>query len=263
MKKRVFSLILVLALLSCLGLSAHADDDPPIRVGQGWSVVFDTSNKLVNNPANMDLSSALSGLQPGDTMVLTIPIQNLNPKTVDWYMWNFVRKTLEQVDRGVTAAQGGYSYTLTYTGDGSRVYDDAGNELRTVTLYDSEKVGGDSQASDRQGLREASSNLEDYFFLATLAQGQGGQIDLTVHLDGESQDNNYQDTLARLQFRFAVELNSPDSPGGPGRPDIVRTGDQYNLNPFYIAMLISGLIFLYLALDSITDRIYGVKRKRG
>ena len=265
MKKRLFCVLLVLVLFSSLSFNAYAED-PPIRVGQGWSVVFNTSNRLVNDPADMSLSTALSGMQPGDTMVLSIPIRNQNPNTVDWYMWNFVQKTLEELNPGLTASQGGYSYKLSYTGDGTRVYDTAGNELRTVELYDSDKVGGDQQITTRKGLKEATSNLEDYFYLATLAQGQGGQVDLTVHLDGESQDNNYQDTLARIQFRFAVErTTSPNSPTNPGTPtrNVVKTGDEYRITPFYIAMIISGLIFLYLALDSITDRIYGVKRKRG
>jgi len=262
MKKRLFCVLLVLIVLSGLSLSAYAED-APIRVGQGWSVVFNTSNRLVNNPANMSLSSELSGLQPGDTMVLSIPIQNENSNTVDWYMWNFVQKTLEEITTGLAATQGGYSYILSYTGDGTRVYDDAGNELRTIELYDSEKVGGDQQITTRKGLKEATSNLEDYFYLATLAKGQGGQVDLTVHLDGESQDNNYQDTLARIQFRFAVELASnPESPGTPTR-NVVRTGDDYRLTPFYIGMLVSGLVLLYLVLDAITDRMYGAQRKRG
>ena len=58
-------------------------------------------------------------------------------------------------------------------------------------------------------------------------------------------------------MRFAVELPEENK-----RVTIVKTGDEYKLVPLYIAMVISGLVFLYFALDALTDRIYGVHGKR-
>lgn len=45
-------------------------------------------------------------------------------------------------------------------------------------------------------------------------------VTLKVVLDGETQGNTYQNTLASLQMNFAVEkAGIPDNPGGSGKPD--------------------------------------------
>lgn len=86
-------------------------------------------------------------------------------------------------------------------------------------------------------------------------------------LDGETQGNAYQDTLADLRMQFAVEVRpepvtvteegppATPQPGSPGRTGLVRTGDDTNLIPYVIAMGVSGLLFLLLA-------VYGVKQNR-
>ena len=121
-----------------------------------------------------------------------------------------------------------------------------------------ERHGGEHKAGQREGLREATSNLEDYFYLDTLSTNQSAKITLKVALDGETQGNDYQDTLANLMMKFAVELT--DAKGSRTNP--VKTGDDTDLNPYYIAMLLSGLILLYFVLDVITDRIYGKRARR-
>lgn len=247
MKKRIICLLLMATVFLSLGLCAFADDDIIIKNDE-WKVVFNVKGKLVNQPEGANLTSSLSGLQPGDTMVLTIPLVNEYPKTTDWYMWNWVRESLE--DAVSVARNGGYTYKLKYTGPGTTSAGDI--------LFDSETVGGDTMAGNRRGLHEATSGLEDYFFLDTFKPGEQGEIELTVSLDGETQGNNYQDTFGKLQMRFAVELPTENS----RRVKIVRTGDDYRSAPLYLAMVVSGLLFLYLALDAITDRIYGVGRKR-
>ena len=41
----------------------------------------------------------------------------------------------------------------------------------------------------------------------------------------------------------------------------VKTGDENNLLPYYIGMVVAGLIFLFLALDAYTDKLY--KKEQG
>ena len=81
-------------------------------------------------------------------------------------------------------------------------------------------------------------------------------------LDGETQNNDYQDTLADLQMNFAVELrpSSPSGGGGGGNPspiDLLRsnvvrmsgvqTGDMTRPLVYAGIMTVSGLLLLALA----------------
>ena len=115
--------------------------------------------------------------------------------------------------------------------------------------------------SARADIKETQKKLDDAKKAASetkdaIGSNQSGRVDLTVTLDGETQSNVYQNTQGELNMRFAVEVPQENS----RRTTIVKTGDEYRLVPLYIAMIISGLVFLYLALDAITDRKYG---KRG
>ena len=78
---------------------------------------------------------------------------------------------------------------------------------------------------------------------------------LKMPSDSSAGVTKYRDR--RLQMRFAVELPEENK-----RVTIVKTGDEFKLVPLYIAMVVSGLVFLYFALDALTDRIYGVHGKR-
>ena len=55
-------------------------------------------------------------------------------------------------------------------------------------------------------------------------------------------------------MQFAVELANNTT--STTTRTAVRTGDDTNLIPYYIGMVVAGLIFLYLALDAYTDRLY-------
>ncbi len=81
-------------------------------------------------------------------------------------------------------------------------YDPSGAE---VVLYDSETVGGEGTSYVGKGLEQATDSLDDFFYLDRLDAGKAGSVHLKVILDGETQGNGYQDTLARLQMNFAVE----------------------------------------------------------
>ena len=236
MKKRVFAFILILALMMTISLTAFADH---LVGGSGWKVEFTTEDKLVSNFKSSSIADAASGLQPGDDLTITISVVNASKKTADWYVLNQIVKSLE--DSSV-ASGGAYSYRLEYT-DSKGVKN---------TIYDSDTVGGELKGSEPEGLHGVESALKNYIALETMKPGKSGVLTLTVALDGESQGNSYQNTMADLQIQFAVEI----TPEGK----IIKTGDEsIKLAPFYIVMAASGLLFLVLAVDGLRQR----KKQRG
>lgn len=227
MKRSLLSIFLIAVLIcsfSCTAFAASGD------------VTYTTDGKMAEENFNVD--QVFAGLEPGDDAVYYVNIHNRNSNTTRWYMSNSVLKSLED---GYAIGGGAYTYRLTYTGP-------KGN---STTIYDSSRVGGEVQPGDLVGLHEATSNLEDFFFLDTLNSGENGMVTLYVALEGETQDNSYQNTAARIQMNFAVEVTNPN-----GSRTSVKTGDENNLMPYYIGMVVAGLVFLYLALDAYTDRKY-------
>ena len=151
--------------------------------------------------------------------------------------------------------------------------------VQTCALPICETVGGESEQAERQGLYEATSGLEDSFYLDTLKSGEAGEISLRVALDGETQGNDYQNTLARLRLNLAVEEtdgnnggnngngngggNGEDGNGGDGNgggnngggrenggrfytPGGAQTGDPAQLMLLSVTALVSGLALMIL-----------------
>ena len=181
-------------------------------------------------------------MEPGDTVDFHIQLKNEYKQTTDWYMTNKVLKSLEDAQ---TVAEGGaYSYILTY------IKQDGTKE----TLYSSEEVGGETKNASGEGLHQATNSLKDYFYLDRLKSGQSGEITLKVKLEGETQGNTYQDTLAKLQMNFAVELvDDSTTPGTPDNPTktppkkspsrtTVKTGDNSRVLLYSVIALIAGLV---------------------
>ena len=239
MKKIILTGLLLLSLVGVLALPAGAES---YTGSEGWTVAFTADQRMQSTFRTRELDDAVAGLQPGDDITFTLRLSNRSESVTDWYMTSKVLYSLE--DRSANAAIGGgaYTYVLTYT-------DAAG--IRDV-LFDSDTVGGEHTNRESRGLHEATEAMEDYFFLDTLQAGRSGRITLKVALDGETQGNDYQDTLADLQMNFAVELEVPGTPSIPRI--VVRTGDERNPLPYYIVMAVSGVLFLVLAVDSLRRR---------
>lgn len=130
-----------------------------------------------------------------------------------------------------------------------------------------------SLSNNNVGLHEATKELERQFFLVdTLSKGQTGKVELTVTLEGETQGNDYQNTLADLTMEFAVERR-PDPVYDRRSPkhrtvvrdgqiiydedvplanliqtDTVRTSDDNRLVVFTVLTLVSGLALLLMGL---------------
>ena len=263
MKNKYFGIIFASLLVLLLAGIAQANS----LQGKQWNVSFTTDNetRLVSDfdDFQQGFADEVRQLQPGDDITFTVNLDNSNPHTADWYMSNKVISSLE--DSKAAARGGGYSYLLTYTGPSTE-----------LTLYDSQTVGGDTNEG-KEGLKEATNALDDFLYLDTLSQGQKGQVKLVVALDGETQGNDYMNTLANLKMNFAVELNNvtPENPttGNPENPTttpgtntstgggssrtpgtVVKTGDNSRLMTLYIIMAVSGVLFLILAIDSVRRR---------
>jgi len=207
---------------------------------KNWTVTFNQSEKMVDNYSAQEWADDISQLQPGDDITFTVTLNHEHSTACDWYMANEVLKSLEEA----YAAGSAYSYKLTYVNPAGK----------TRTLYDSAAVGGDRT----NGLLDATSALEDFFYLDNLKKGQTAKVNLKVELDGETEGNAYFDTLAQLKMKFAVELptkgNNNSSTSSTHR-STVQTGDDTNLFPFYVAMAVSGALLLLLGL-------YGVRQRK-
>jgi len=85
---------------------------------------------------------------------------------------------------------------------------------------------------------------------------------LFVALEGETQGNDYQDTLAQLKMNFAVELvkTTPVTPDAPEKEPvkvvytIVQTGDNSQVILFSVLALVSGIGLLFAALGMMKKR---------
>ena len=244
MRKKCGSLFLTLALLSCwsFGVSAEA-----LQGKSGMKVSFDGRSMKANYKL-ADLTKTAVNLLPGDSVTYEMRLENESGSTAEMYMSNSVRKSME--DKG-----GAYTYDLRYIGDnGSQ-----------VVIYDNMNVGGQGGESLAEALNDLGGSGDDkYFYLDEQADGTGGTVRMTVALDGETQGNDYQDSLADMRVQFAaIETDEGSSGGGTtttrrtstgnsgggsgGRSTSpVKTGDETKLYPYYLAAGISGVLLLFL-----------------
>lgn len=243
MKKRGIMILLLSGLIFSRKLPVRAET---FYGDADWRVDFTDEKEMVSSFTSSDINDMVLGMQPGDNVIIRLALKNQNDRTTDWYMQNEVLYSLEDRSANREIGGGAYAYRLSYT-----------DKDGTVTpLFDSDTVGGESVSAAGQGLKEATNALKDYFYLDTLAKGQDGLITLEVALDGETNGNAYQSTLADLQMKFAVELRStpsgrtpePGDPSVPLRTQIVQTGDNSRLLLYTILMAVSGAALLLLAL---------------
>ncbi|MBS6195099.1 MAG: hypothetical protein KH828_05915 [Clostridiales bacterium] len=244
MRKKI--LCLAMAAVMSLGttVTAHAEH---FEGSSDWKVEFD-GDKMNSNFESSAMSEEIYKLLPGDSMELQVSLENVSDGETDWYMTNEILQSLEESQ---SVAEGGaYTYRLTYTDP---------DNTETV-IYDSETVGGDS-AED--GLHEATDSLEDYFYLDRLEKGKSGRVHLTVVLDGETQGNAYQDTLARLQMNFAVEKVTARTVIETGDPvkkvvkkyvTAPKTGDPTDIMKVCAITLVSGVVLLVLGVAAMKKR---------
>lgn len=236
MKKKLLCLIMMTLMILGSTMTAHAED----FVGsKDWTIDFDGKN-MNSNFQSSEMTQDILNILPGDSITLQVNIKNTDWRRSDWYMTNEVVESLEDS----SAAEGGaYTYILTYI---------APDGAETV-LYSSETVGGEGASGD--GLHQATVGLEDYFYLDRLDTDEKAQIRLYVKLDGETQGNDYQDTLAKVRMNFAVERVYEDvitetitQTKVVTLSNVVKTGDTSPIVLFSALALASGVVLLVVAM---------------
>lgn len=272
-KRRIIQFLLIFCLVMSAGTTVWAEQ---LNGSSEWKVEFTQAKEMVSNFTTKNFDDVLDHMQPGDSAEFSVMIQNSSDAVTDWYMTNQVLKSLE--DASKTASGGAYSYMLTYTDSQGQV----------ETLYNSETVGGENYASNLEGLHEATNALDSFFYLDTLEYGESSMVRLYVLLDGETQGNDYQDTLAQIQMNFAVELpavtenhttvsrtverqrgdrivtsrdnnvyvdrNATDSTFMRTVQNIVKTGDITNLTLLLVCAGLLGILLLVIGILSVKLR---------
>lgn len=234
-KRLTAALLLAVSLLfasvfAALPSFAFADN----FVGENtWQVVF-TGSEMVENFNEEEYVDQIGHLQPGDSVKFQVRLESKADYDTNWYMTNKVVETLEEdVNNRTSAKDGFYSYRLTYVNP-------AGEE---TVLYDSDAIGSESKYLDEEGLHQATNALEDYFFLDMLKPSQVANVYLDITMDGETEGNEYQDTLAKLKMNFAVERAQNTTSTNPSNPTPNNTGGEItkspteNTNPIYPSLV--------------------------
>lgn len=252
MKKKVLCLAMALVMLAGGSLTAHAEE---LKGQDGWRAEFN-GKKIVSNFDSGTLADEAGNVQPGDSITLKVEIKNSDTGSTDWYMTNEAIQSLE--DAADVAQGGAYSYRLAYKGP-------KGQEIE---IYNSENVGGESTTGKLEGLHQATNTLNDYFYLDRLESGKSGTVTLKVTVEGETQNNDYQKTLAKLQMTFAVEkVTASVVKHTPGKvhtetrmiTNRVQTGDTAHILLFCLLGLTSGLVLLFIGVKSSKRRKNGQK----
>ena len=249
MMKKIMCLFMAVLLLIGMPVSVKAEH---FQGSDDWWVKF-LGDEMESNFQSYQIQEEVANIQPGDSVIFEVELTNVSSFTTDWYMTNEVLRTLEESNN--CAEGGAYTYILTYV-------DPDGKEN---LLYTSEVVGGEEDITlEGEGLHQATNNLEEYFFLDRLDAGEGGFVSLYVMLDGETQGNDYQDTLARLQVNFAVEkvitetiVNHVTVTETVVITNAVKTGDESPIVLFSILTLGCGVVLLILAV--VVKRRYNKK----
>lgn len=249
MKKKILCLAMIALMVIGTPITAHAEH---YEGSKDWNVTFDGS-KMNSNFTGSNMTETILNIQPGDSITVQVNLKNSASKKTDWYLNNEVLKTLENSDAGNAAgAEGGaYTYLLKY-------HDPSGTE---TVLYDSKVLGGENAAQKAEGLEQATfGRTEEYVYLDRLKKGEAGYVSLYIELDGETQGNDYQKTLAQLRMNFAVEKVNDDTITkeivkdenevvvvSKYVPSMVKTGDNSGLIMFSTLTLASGLALLIFA----------------
>ena len=244
-KKILASLLLtVVILIGAVPMQVLAEDSEV-----KWTVMFDSNARMRSNYKSEVVNEAVAGMQPGDSVTFTVSTLSQYAKPTDWYLRNDAIKSLEESTAAAKAAGGAYSYVLKYK-------DNTTN--KEVVLYDSDTVGGDAH---KEGLKSATTSLNDWQYLGSLTKdGKGGTITLKMTLEGETQGNRYQDTVADVILQLGVEIQTQKKTTERkvittrGRANRPKTGDTNRMILYAAVAAAAGIILLVYAILAIKRR---------
>ena len=105
MGRKLFGTILTCVLSLCMGTAVYAQTS---YGSSDWQVTFTNESKMESNFEKKDIDDVISGMQPGDRVIITLALTNQHSATTDWYMTNKVLSSLE--DSANVASGGAYTY---------------------------------------------------------------------------------------------------------------------------------------------------------
>lgn len=246
MKKVLICFFLSVMVLSSVSKNIFAEE-----YSHTFNVDYKEDGTLETDFDDQLIADILSDIQPGDTITIHFNVNNKNSsQAIDWWMDNKTLKTLEEVRANANSA--GYTYNLTYSGSDGVTYD-----------FFSSDIGG--QINPDAGFEEATEGLEEYFKMQETSMNplDSGLLTLSVTLDGESSNYNYQQNEGQLRLDFAVEIPVEPEPRKEEKhiPRVIyipNTGDTINMN-FYIILEFASLLLLAI----ITLAYYLYSRRQG
>ena len=225
--RKAIVFVLAIGIITAMSTAVFADSS---KMNGG---TYDFNGSAIVTEGTGSINNAVSGLEPGDDVTITMTYTNSTDDVTEWYMQNDIIKSLEDSSK---AANGGYTYSLTNVGpDGTE-----------TEIFNSDAVGGNSKAAG-EGLHQADNATDEWFFIQELKAGQSGKTLLHVALDGESQVNSYENTEAELTVSYAVEKKAE---GETIYKHVnVKTGDNTRIVGT-VAIFLASLILLILGFIS-------------
>ena len=113
--RKWWGIALAASMLLYIAVPVHAED---YTGGSGWKVQF-TGNAMTSNFTSADIAAAVHALPPGDSVTISLSLENSSNGDTQWYMTNKVLSSLE--DSSEAARGGAYTYELSYTDEGGAV----------------------------------------------------------------------------------------------------------------------------------------------
>jgi hypothetical protein len=169
-----------------------------------WNVTYTSDQKITSSFGTEAAKVDSKPVMPGDTVVYKINLVNDYKGSADFFMEADVLNSLEYGEDGTRsgAANGAYQYSIVST-------------QIDKPVFDSDTVGGDSDFSGTVGLNQVSGKEGAYLSLGTVTAAQKtGCVTVTIKIDANSQDNSYEDQLAKLKFILGAEATDSVRDGG-------------------------------------------------
>lgn len=230
-KKWIMAFALSMAMMGNVG-HVYAYDESPFITFDG-----DASQYFQFNTDQNALTDKFTGMMPGESRSETFTLVNNDQREMSFYLNTQVLK-----DLGDSNNTNGAVYEITFARDGEVFY--------TGT------IGGENGSLvDLSG-----QSMGENMLMATLAENQKSEIEMTIGIDGDSMDNTYQNAAGELQFAFSVEYDDPEVQEPtvvtkvvqlPGKEiervvNAVQTGDYSVLAPYVAALIVAGGVIIGL-----------------
>lgn len=206
MKKILMALCLMIVAMLGGTTSALAKDT---------TVILDNNGKLNVDKINY---SAFDKMAPGDTRTEVIEVRNDSDLTQNFYISQNTISTLEECNSTQGAA---YKFDL-LTGK---------DEENAITLLSKEAGGYDNTGKAKKSGLSEIKEIEDYTFFATIKPHESTNLYMTLYLNGEGNDINYANAVAKLQLSFRTDTYEPAvthrDDAGRNIVDIIKTNPIY------------------------------------